>query len=252
MRLHLNFTVYDLKSTLCQLRISFQDANGNPLKDKNQRFYTTGGFVAVFKDMTPAYNPAVYSDFQVFMPYAELDLPTGNYSLKMDADVIYKDGELIEHLTLYEFTYREGAPPAPTTPTTPPKTSNTKFDRIWIDYDITENGQFGMRIHVKFSVYNLKGVSTNLAIFFDRDNVDLRLKSYDGRFQSKNNEVYVYRALKPAYDSTVYEDLDVFIPYSELHLTTGKHNLRIDADLTYANGDLIEHLGFESFSYWKR
>src|SRR5688500_16663506 len=51
MRIHVKFTVYELKNTDCFLGIYFRDASGNPLKDKNKKFYTTQGNVAAFKDL---------------------------------------------------------------------------------------------------------------------------------------------------------------------------------------------------------
>ena len=50
----------------------------------------------------------------------------------------------------------------------------------------------------------------------------------------------------------VYADYYGFIPYSELHLTKGEHNLKIDADIIYENGTFIQHLGYEKFRYWKQ
>ena len=245
MRLHIKFTANNLKSADCQIRVRFNYDQETPLKDNNSKFYTTDGNVAVFKDLKPGYDPAVYSDFQLFMPYDELDLPFGEYKLKMDVDLIYKDGEVIQHLTWYDFTYSKKAPVTTTTKAT------ATFERMWIEYDVTEGGQFGMRIHAKFTVNNMKGVDGYMAIFFEREN-GTRLKSYDNKFQSKAGDVAVYRSIKPAYEPTVYNDLDAFIPYSELHLTKGEHNLKIDADLIYENGDFIQHLGFEPFRYWKQ
>lgn len=245
MRLHLKFSVDSLKSTDCQVRIVFYyNDKTTPLKDKNRSYYTTTGSVAVFRDLKPAYDPAVYNDLTIFMPYDELDLSYGEYNLQMDVDLIYKDGELIEHMTWYPFTYSKKAPTTNTKPT-------ATFDRMWIEYDVTEDGQFGMRIHAKFTVNNMKGVDGYLAIFFEREN-GTRLKSYDNKFQSKANDVAVYRSINPAYDPAVYNDLDAFIPYSELHLTKGEHNLRMDADLIYENGTFIQHLGYEKFRYWKQ
>lgn len=245
MRIHVKFTVYEMKNTDCLLGIYFQDANGNPLKDRNKKFYTTQGNVAVFRDLKPGYATTDYNDLQVFMPYNELDLGDGSFDLKMDVDLIYEDGELIQHLTFYNFNYRQNY-------NTPQNRKPTGVvDRVWVDYDVTENGQFGMRIHVKFTVTDMKGVDSYLAIYFEREN-GTRLTSSDNKFQSKAGDVAAYRSLKPGYDRTVYEDLTVFMPYSELHLGVGNHKLKMDIDLIYENGTFIDHLYFYDFSYWKK
>jgi hypothetical protein len=245
MRIHVKFTAYELKNTDCQLGIYFQDENGNPLKDKNKRLYTTKGNVAVFKDLKPGHAATVYNDLTVFMPYDELDLGDGSYNLKMDVDLIYEDGELIQHLTAYNFNYRQNYnKPGNKNPT-------GKVDRVWVDYDVTENGQFGMRIHVKFTAANMKGIDSYLAIYFEKESGE-RLTSSDSRFQSKAGDVAAYRSLKPGYDQTEYNDLTVFMPYSELHLGVGNHNLKMDIDLIQENGTFIDHLYFHVFSYWKK
>ena len=245
MTIHVDFTAYELKSTDCQLRIAFQDNAGKPLKDKNKRYFTTAGDVLVYNNLKPTASPMTFSDYKLFMPYAELDLPDGQYNLKMDVDLYYTDGQIISHLTTYDFAYKQGNP----------KPSVT-FGKTWVDYDVSENGQFGMMIHTKFSVANLKGIDSRLVIYFDRltnpqTNTYSRLKSSDNRFQRGGN-VSAEIPLKPGFDKTDYADLRVFIPYNELHLTIGEHSLKMDIDILYENGDLIDHLGFHEIRYWKK
>lgn len=62
--------------------IYFYTANGTPLKDSNKKFYSTTGSVAVFKKFTPAYADAVYNQYEIFMPYEELEIECGEHSLK--------------------------------------------------------------------------------------------------------------------------------------------------------------------------
>lgn len=243
MRLHIRFTANSLKSADCQIRVVFYYDEENPIMDKNQRYYTTKGYVAAFRDLKPNFDPAYFEDLTVFMPYDELDLTFGEYKLKMDVDLIYKDGELIQHLTWYDFTYSKKAPV-----TTKPSAT---LDRMWVEYDVTEDGQFGMRVHAKFTVRNMKGVAGYLAIFFERAN-GTRLKSYDNKFQSKGQDVATYRSFTPGFEPTVYSDLSAFIPYSELHLTKGEHNLTAVSQLIYENGTFIQALGSEKFRYWKQ
>lgn len=252
MRLHIKFVTHNLKATECQLRVGFFYDDDTPIRDKNKKYYTVGGDVALFGDVKPGSNPAYYEDFQLFMPYDELDLAYGDYNLKMDVDLIYKaDGEEIAHMKTYPFTYSKKPPATTTTTTTTPTTPVVTFTKMWVEYDVTENAQFGMRIHAKFSISGMKGTKGFMAFFFEREN-GTRLKSYDNKFQSPANEVAVYKEITPGYEPSYYEDYSAFIPYSELHLTKGEHNLKIDADLTYGDKTLIQHLGYENFRYWKQ
>jgi hypothetical protein len=64
--------------------------------------------------------------------------------------------------------------PSPSkTPTDTPTPSNSsyraKFEKLWVDYNVTEDGEKGMRIHVKFEAYNMQGVDSKLMVFFQKE-----------------------------------------------------------------------------------
>jgi hypothetical protein len=250
MNIHMKYTVYELKGVDTQIRIKFQDSSGNDLKDTNKSFYTENGNVAVFGDMKPGYDPADYNDFQVFMPYSEFDITRpGKYNLKMDIDLIYEDGTLIQHLAFHEFEYTRGGGGS-TTPTSPSSGITTTFDRVWIDYNVTQSSQLGMRIHTKFTVTGMKGVSGYLRIRFQKSD-GTWLKSSDGNYEDSDGEVAAEDSIKPGYETTVYNDFDVFIPYSEFHLGPGKYDLKADVDVVDSSEDLIAHLTWYDFVYTK-
>ena len=241
MRIHVNFTVYDMKSIPGYLAVYFQEKDGTSLQDNNGKFDSADGTVAVYREITPGYATTAYEDYQVFMPYSELDLEDGDYDLKLDVDVIYKEGGLIDHLTFYEFVYNQGGKKKPT----------VEFGKTWVDYDITQGGVKGMRIHAKYTVTGMKGVPGYLAVYFQKKNGD-KLYTSNRAYRSKEGQVAVYFEMTPAYDRTVYDDAQLFIPYSEFSLTKGTYDLQMDVDLIYENGDLIQHLTFHDFWYEKK
>src|SRR5215204_6512629 len=110
MRIHVKFTAYGMKNLDSYMAIYFMDKNGDYLKDNNEKFNSSSGDVAVYRELKPGYDPAEYSDYTVFMPYAELDLADGNWDLTMDVKLIYKAGGLIQELTKKPFNYKQGAP----------------------------------------------------------------------------------------------------------------------------------------------
>ena len=107
MRIHVNFTAYNMKSVRSYLGIYFAKENGTRLTTKNKKFASSDGQVAIYYFITPAYDAAVYDDVELFMPYDELNLGRGKFNLTMSADVIYEKGGLIEHLKDYDFIYEE-------------------------------------------------------------------------------------------------------------------------------------------------
>jgi hypothetical protein len=180
------------------------------------------------------------------MPYDELDLDPGEYDLSMDVKLIYKAGGMISKLTTYNFEYSK---PGSTTAAggTPDATKITAtFKDLWVDYDVTEDNQKGMRIHTKFSVSNMKGTEGYLAYYFEKKDGE-RLTSTTTGFKSTSGQLAVYKLMNPAYENTDYNDLAVFIPYSVFNLPTGKNELKIDADIIYKAGGMIQHLKYHEF-----
>ena len=156
-----------------------------------------------------------------------------------------------------EYRYRN---PEPQKPSVKEKTANEKlksgnpsaaFQKIWVDYDVREEGRLGMRIHVKFSVYNMKEVDSYLAIYFEKAD-GTKLTGNNRKYSSTDGQTAVFRLLKPGFEDTIYNDLKVFMPYDELNLANGKHDLKMDVDLIYKNGDIVEHLGYHDFQYEKK
>ena len=125
-----------------------------------------------------------------------------------------------------------------------------KFDKAWVDYNVYDkNNLHGMKIHAKFSVYGMKEKSCLLTIRIkDGDRI---LTSNNRSYQNSSGELAVFRKLKPSYDKTVYNDIELFLPYAEMGLPKGIHNLKIDIDFLYDDNDKFIHLTDYSFKYTK-
>lgn len=241
MRIHVKFTTYKMLNLDSYLAIYFTDDRGYALKDKNGKLASTAGDVAVYREMKPAYDPANYDDFSVFMPYAEFDLPDGNWDLKMEVKLIYKQGGLIQQLTTKAFNYKQGD-------TTERDYSNVtwKVNRVWVDYNITQNGRKGMLVHVNFEVTGLKGVSSNLSMRVQTDSGSY-VRSTTSAYSNSAGQLRILFNMNPGYDTTVYRDATLFLPYSEINVSKGVWNLKLDIDLGY--GDEFKHLHFEDFRF---
>lgn len=132
--------------------------------------------------------------------------------------------------------------------TTTNKEGEAEVDKMWVDYNVSEGGKKGMRIHVKFTVHDLKGIDSYLAIYFEKENGD-KLYTNNKTYRSKDGQVAVYKSLKPAYKDTVYDDATLFIPYDEFNLDDGKYDLKMDVDVIYENGDMFKHMKYYDFTY---
>lgn len=246
MRIHVKFSVYEMQNMDAALAVRFQTGDGKTLMDKDGRFANSAGEVVVSKAIRPGYDPTDYDDLTVFMPYSQMDLAGGEYDLKMDVDINYPNGDLLQHLTLYAFNFKQ--PVGDTAPPPSRAAPAATVDRVWVDYNVRRDGRDGMLIHVKFTVNNLKGVDSYMAVLFQRKN-GTKLTTTNTAYSSKEGQVAVYRVMKPGFDKTVYQDLDVFMPYEELRLGRGVYDLQMDVDLLYKDGTLVQHLAFHDFVY---
>lgn len=93
-----------------------------------------------------------------------------------------------------------------------------EIHKVWVDHNVYEDGVKGMRVHVKFSVYGMKGKSGQCALYF-YDNQGESLRDINQRYRTSNGNVATHDDFTPGYENTIYNDFDVFMPNSELHIT---------------------------------
>ncbi len=242
MRIHAKFTTYSMLNMDSYLALYFTDKNGGALRDKNGKFASSDGNVAAYREMKPRYDPADYDDFTVFMPYDEFDLGPGKYTLGIDAKIIYKAGGLITDLTKKQFEYSKG-----NTVERDPESVQATVNRVWIDYNTTQGGKRGMLVHVNFEVTGLKDIDSKLAVRIAKSDDSFLPKS--GANSNDDGQLEISFDMKPGYETTVYKDATVFIPYADMIIGKGQWDLRLDIDLKYEDGELIKHLQFFEFEF---
>ena len=152
---------------------------------------------------------------------------------------------MIQHLGFKNFKF--SAPNSASDSQDRPDNVSATVNRVWVDYDVVENKKKGMRIHINFEVVGLKGIDSKLTVRVRNENDELLSSETD--YANGNGELELAFDMRPGYPTTVYKDASVFLPYEELNLRKGVWNLKLDIDLNYANGELIEHLAFHEFEF---
>lgn len=239
MRIYANFNVYNMKGVQSDIVYRFQ-RDGAFLNGSTPEYRTQTGHLSTRRLLKPAYSATVYEELDAFIPYKEFSLSPGVHDLKMDADVILRDGTIVKHLTLQDIKV---VIPSPTM-----KKGSATLEKMWIDYNVQEAGKLGMVVHVKVTVRGLKDEDLYLQLLFEKQ---------DGTKLSSNNKVYrnpegqtaAYKRMRPIYDSALFNDVAVFIPYEEFNLPVGKYDLRIHADLIYTDYSTLQHLDYYNFTY---
>src|SRR5215203_569826 len=121
------------------------------------------------------------------------------------------------------------------------------FKNCWIEYNVTESGRKGMRVHVNFEVTGLKGVDAKLVARVQGE--DGEFLGSDSSYSNGSGQLETSYSIKPGYATTVYEDADMFLPYSEISIRKGVWDLKLDIDLSYEDGELIQHLTVKDFEF---
>lgn len=94
MRIHAQFRVRYGLNVPCRMIAYFFDDDGTALEAGDEQYTTATGKVSASTNFTPQYDPAVYNDLQIFIPYDALNMESGDtYDLKFYLALYDKDGE---------------------------------------------------------------------------------------------------------------------------------------------------------------
>jgi hypothetical protein len=94
MRIHAKFTVKYGLDVPCRMIAYFFYDDGTKLKSGDKNYSTSDGQVSARARFTPKYDPAVYNDLQLFVPYEALNMEEGDvYDLKFYLALYDNEGE---------------------------------------------------------------------------------------------------------------------------------------------------------------
>lgn len=252
IRIHAKFTVKNLKDVPSDIVYRFEK-DGKFLTGKTPDYTTKSGDLSTRRYLKPAYPAAAFNEF-AFIPYKEFGLAPGTYAIKLDADVIKRDGTMVKHLTLQDIsvTIPAGTPftPAASQPK-PEGIGSGVLDKIWVEYDKTnEGGKLGMIVHTKVTVKDLKDKEVYLQLLFEKAD-GTKLVSNSSLYKNKAGQTAAYKLMKPKFDSALFHDIAIFVPYDEFGLPAGSYTLRFNADLITPDYKQIEFLRSYDFTYRK-
>ena len=97
--------------------------------------------------------------------------------------------------------------------------ASATIQKVWVDHNVYENGNKGMRIHIKMNVYNLRSKQGRAVAYFYTSS-GTALVDRNNQYNTNIGTVCCSGNLNPGYDNTLYEDFTVFMPYYELHIST--------------------------------
>ena len=122
------------------------------------------------------------------------------------------------------------------------------INKTWTEFNTSQNNQFGMHIHVSFSVVNLVGRTGTVAAYFYFAN-GVPLKDLNHKYGTTSGDVCVAYWFKPPYHNTLYNDFALFMPYYELHRRSGSHSLKFIVSVWDDINRELASSNWVSFSY---
>lgn len=119
------------------------------------------------------------------------------------------------------------------------------IERIWVDHNAYQGGQYGMRIHVRFSVDNMKDKAVYVkAKFYYNDNIS-PIYDYYGNHLIFDNYAY------PNYSASRFDDFKIFVPYNAIVLDDEivSIGLSFDISISTSNGEQLARKRDNRFIY---
>ena len=106
--------------------------------------------------------------------------------------------------------------------------SSASFRGARLEHNVFQGGVKGIRIHLDFDIRGYSGQRCRAIAYFSGEFGDLL--DQDGRFRTTSGQVSTGLDFTPSFTNAHYEDLQMFFPYSQLHLDPSKIHM---IDLTF-------------------
>lgn len=131
-------------------------------------------------------------------------------SSRSDYMEVRADGRIVR-INIHQSGKRQ-VTPAPSSGST----ESAKIDSIRVEHNQNIDGENGITIHFKVEIKNMKGVQCRVVAYFYDSNYKA-LKDLNGVYKTKDGEVSSGKNFIPSYDNSTFSNLEISIPYKELH-----------------------------------
>jgi hypothetical protein len=184
-------------------------------------------------------------------PYSIMHYPVpaahtlDGYSVGWNSDLSANDKRLISEL--YPFPVRRTTPTSPTGGELSPTCTLTN---VVVEHNAFRNGLKGMLIKASFDIANAQSKSCKIAAYFYMSD-GRSLKDYNNSYRDVGGNIAVSKDIVPLYTSTRFTNEELFMPYDELHMADGKHQLKFSMSVWDQNNNELAQGGATYFTYSK-
>lgn len=124
--------------------------------------------------------------------------------------------------------------------------ASATFKKIWLEYNVMQNGEKGIKVHVAFDISGMKDQSCKAIAYFDHPK-GIGVKDRNGRYCTAGGNVCSRKQFTPHNQNSTFSDLSIFIPISELHLLSGKRTYYTRVFIQMPNGKFLANSDFVAF-----
>lgn len=125
---------------------------------------------------------------------------------------------------------------------------SAQINSITVSQNQDINGKSGIIIHVSFNVHNMNGKNGRVSAYFYDNDGNALIDINDSYCTTTGNKVSTGKNITPKYDNTRYDDLQLKIPYSELH-QSGTYSRTIKISVSIWDYSVSPHKKIQSSSY---
>lgn len=105
------------------------------------------------------------------------------------------------------------------------RNATARIQRGWLEHRVVEGGIRGIKIHLQFTITGMQGTQGMVAAFLQYAD-GAPVKNKNDKFGTKDGQVAVWTTLTPGFPISNYENITLFIPSEEFHLSVRRIELR--------------------------
>jgi hypothetical protein len=133
------------------------------------------------------------------------------------------------------------------------KLPNAEIKKVWVNHNVLKTYGFMtyyyMVIHCHLIIRNQKGKPITCGAYFFHGNGS-KLYDSNGMFRALDGQVCAGETVTPSHDNSVWENFDLTIPYSELHLLPGWNTpIKFAIAVSGSDGIPLAQSEFYDFTY---
>lgn len=218
MKVSIDFDIENFKNQDGTVVFEIYNADDSAVDSQQADYANSDDKLVAWKSFQPRTNNARYTELTAFLPYSAFEVQIGQHHMYWKASVISNNtGEILASSNKSTFTFTRSGDSNP----------QVTFSNINTEHDVVVNGETGLLITTNLDVNNLADTDLRIgAYFYFGDARNRPLKDFNERFASSNGNVATSRWVTPHSNSATVKNLELFIPYSELHMASGQYRLK--------------------------